>query len=126
MRIILGVQPTTHCKYLADDRDIKLQLHMRFVKCIYSAHQSPNFISNSYFRLALLGSRSNVSNNISIGTCTPLYRNVNDMLVDEETKSITNVIKELLYIKHCLIVSTNRFVLNMSEIDQIITQLYTE
>ena len=33
----------------------------------------------------------------NIGTCTPVYRNVNDMLVDEETKSITNVIKELLY-----------------------------
>ena len=38
----------------------------------------------------------------NIGTCTPVYRDVNDMLVDEETKSITNVIKELLYTKHCL------------------------
>ena len=62
----------------------------------------------------------------NIGTCTPVYRNVNDMLVDEETKSITNVIKELLYIKHCLRVSTDQFVLNISEIDQIITQLCTE
>jgi len=69
---------------------------------------------NLCFRLAPLGTRSNVSNNISIvcksfcmtrsniGTWTPVYRNVNDMLVDEETKSTTNVIKELLYIKHCL------------------------
>ena len=35
VRRILGVQPTTHCKYLhyiADDRYIKVQLHMRFVK----------------------------------------------------------------------------------------------
>jgi len=31
-----------------------------------------------------------------------LLLHVNDMLVDEETKSITNVIKELLYTKHCL------------------------
>jgi len=46
--------------------------------------------------------------------------------VDEEAKSITNVIKELLYIKHCLIVSTDQFVLNMSEIDQVITQLITK
>ena len=29
------------------------------------------------------------------------------MLVDEETKSNTNVIKELLYIKHCLHVNTD-------------------
>ena len=59
-------------------------------------------------------------------TCTPVYRNVNDMLVDEETKSITSVIKELLYIKHCLRVSTDQFVLNVSIFDQIITQLFTE
>ena len=39
------------------------------------------------------------------------------MLVDEETKNITNVIKELLYTKHCLRVSTDQFILNMSEID---------
>ena len=94
--------------------------------------------TNLCFRLALLGSRSNVSNNISLvcksfcmtksnsATCTPVYRNVNDMLVDEETKSITNVIKELLYTKHCLRVSTDQFVLNMSEIDQITTQLCME
>ena len=80
----------------------------------------------------------NVSNNIVIvckscgmtrsntGTCTPVYKNVNDMPVDEETKSITNVIKELLYIKNSLRVSTDQFVLNMSEINQIITQLCTE
>jgi hypothetical protein len=48
------------------------------------------------------------------------------MLVDEETKSITNVIKELLYTKHCVKVSTDQFVLNISEIDQMITQLSTE
>jgi len=141
VRRILGVPPTTHCKYLhyiADDRDIKVQLHMRFVKFIHSAHQSPNLISNLCFRLALLGSTSTVSNNISIvckscgmtrsniGTWTPVYRNVNDMLVDEETKSITNVIKELLYTKHCLRVSTDQYVLNMSEIDQITTQLCME
>ena len=49
VRRILGVPPPTHCKYLhyiADDRDIKVQLHLRFVKCIHSAHQSPNLISN--------------------------------------------------------------------------------
>ena len=83
----------------------------------------------------MLGSRSNVSNNISIvcksfcmirsniGTCTPVYINVSDMLVDEEIKCITNIIKELRYIKHCHRVSTDLSVLNMSEIDQIITQL---
>jgi len=53
----------------------------------------------------------------NICTWTPVYRNVNDMLVDEEAKSITNVIKELFYAKHCLRVSTDQFVLNMSEID---------
>ena len=141
VRRILGVLPTTHRKYLhyiADDRDIKVQLHTRFMKFIQSAHQSPNLNSNSCFRLVLLWSRSNVSNNISLvcksfcmtksnsATCTPVYRNVNDMLVDEETKSITNVIKELLYTKHCIGVSTDQFVLNISEIDQIITQLCTE
>jgi hypothetical protein len=62
----------------------------------------------------------------NIGTCTPVYRDVNDMLVDEETKSITNVIKELLYTKHCIGVSTDQFLLNIFEIDQIITQLCTE
>jgi len=69
VRRILGVLPTTHRTYLhyiANDRDIKVQLHIRFVKFIQSTHQSPNFISNSCFRLALLGSRSNLSNNISI------------------------------------------------------------
>ena len=41
VRRILGVPPTTHCKYLhyiADDRDIKAQLHKRFMKFIQSAH----------------------------------------------------------------------------------------
>jgi len=139
--IIQALHCTTNRKYLhyiAYDRDIKVHLYMRFMIFIHSAHQSPNFISISCLRLSLLGSRSNVSNNISIlcksfdmtrsniGTCTPVYRNVNDMLVDEETKTITNVIKRLLYIKDCLRVSTDRFVLNMSEIDQIITQLCPE
>ena len=138
---ILGIPPTTHCKYLhyiPDDRDIKVQLHMRFMKFIHSAQQSPNLICNVCFRMTLLGSKSNVSNNISvvcksfcitisnIYTCTPIYRNVNDMLVDEETKNITDILKELLYTKHCLRVSTNQFILNMFEIDQIITQLCAE
>ena len=48
------------------------------------------------------------------------------MLVDEETKGITKVIKELLYTKHCLRIPTDQFVLNMSEIDHVITQLCTE
>jgi len=88
--------------------------------------------------MTLLGSKSNVSNNISvvcksfcitisnICTCPPIYRNVNDMLVDEETKNITDILKELLYTKHCLRVSTDQFILNMFEIDQIITQLCAE
>jgi len=66
VRRILDVPPTTHCKYLhyiADDRDIKLQLHMRFVKFIQSTHRSSNLIYNLCFRLASLGNRSN---NISI------------------------------------------------------------
>jgi hypothetical protein len=62
VRRILGVPPTTHCKYLhyiADDRDIKGQLHKRFIKFIQSVHQSSNLISNLCVRLALSGSRSN-------------------------------------------------------------------
>jgi len=141
VRRILGVPPTTHCKYLhyiADDRDIKTQLYIRFTKFIQSAYQSSNLISNLCVKMALLGSRSNISNNISIVCkmfgmtrnniciCKPAYRNINNMMVDGDTQIITNVIKELLYLKHCLRVSIHPFVLNVSEIDHIITQLCTD
>ena len=141
VRRILGIPPTTHCKYLhyiADDRDIKAQLHKRFMKFTQSAHQLSNLISNLCVRLALSGSRTDFSNNISvvgksyvmirfnICTCSPVYTNINDTLLDEETKSSINVIKELLYTKQCLIISKDQFVLNMDEINHIITQLCTE
>jgi len=96
VRRILGILPATHCKhlhYIANDRYIKVKLHIRFVKFIQSAHQSPNLNSNSCFRLVLLWSRSNVSNSISrvcksfcltrsnSHACTPVCRNFNDILL---------------------------------------------
>jgi len=62
----------------------------------------------------------------NIGTCTPVYRHLNDMMIDQEIKSISNVIKELIYTKYCLKVSADQFVLNMFDINQIITQLSME
>ena len=55
----------------------------------------------------------------NIGTWTPVYRNINDMLVDKETKSIPNVIKELFYTKHChnnrhIILNNNQCFLSFS------------
>ena len=68
VRRILGVPYTTHCNllhYIAEDKDLKVQLYSRFIKFIQTLYNSNNKLSNICVTLALAGSTSHVSNNIS-------------------------------------------------------------
>ncbi len=71
VRRILGVPNTTHCNllpYICGDNDVNSQLLSRFIKMLKTTVRSGNIVSNICVKLAINGSRSNVSNNISLIT----------------------------------------------------------
>ena len=68
IRRILGVPNTTHCNILhliCEDIDITSQLYNRCIKFIHSIVNGKNTISNMCLRLAVCGSRSNLSGTMS-------------------------------------------------------------
>ena len=70
VRRILGVPYTTHCNrlhYIAEDKDLKVQLHSRFIPFIQPLYNCNTKLSNICVTLALGGSTSHVSNNIRNG-----------------------------------------------------------
>ena len=137
VRRVLGIPPTTHCKYIhgiAGDSDIKHKLYIRFLKFIQSLYKSPNVISQLCVQLSLRGSRSNSSNNMSL-LCKYYSLDRNSLLYcaanklkchqdDIHTMAITSVVRELLYMRDQSKFVTNNFMLNHDEIDHIINSLY--
>ncbi len=71
VRRILGVPYTTHCNllsYICNDDDVVTQLSRRFVKFVQTVHKSGNRVSNLCIKVALAGSRSNISDTMSLIT----------------------------------------------------------
>jgi hypothetical protein len=111
---------STHCKYIhriAEDHDIKHQLYIRFVKFIQSLHKSSNAISQLCVKLLLRGSRSNISNNMSL-VCNYYSVDRNNLLLcttnklkchldNDHTLSITSMMRELLYMKYHNCINVN-------------------
>jgi hypothetical protein len=136
VRRILGVPPLTHCNLLhciAEDNAIQHQLYVRFIKFIRSAYNSSNTISRLCVQLALAGSRSHVSNNITL-VCNNfnvsrydicIYKSYGHYLNVDATENTAkaNVIKELLFLKYYQDLSVESFILTRDEIDYMITSL---
>jgi len=143
VRRILGVPPSTHCKLLhciAEDKDLLYQLYTRFIRFIQSTYKCNNSISNMCLQLAFCGSRSHVSNNISIvcsffNIARDVYslnqftcNNYTPTILSDDSQIVNNahIIRELLYMKHISHLSMTKSPLTRTEIDHIINYICTE
>ena len=142
VRRILGVPYTTHCNllhYIAEDKDLKVQLYSRFIKFIQTLYNSNNKLSNICVTLALAGSTSHVSNNIST-VCSflniPRYDVCSNKIYkchiyntnpDEcEIQANASVVRDMLHMQHMHKVSITKPSLAIDEIALIIENICTK
>lgn len=139
VRRVLAVPNTTHCKllhYIAEDKDINVQIYERFIKFMQNASKCDNKLTNLCVKLASTGSRSHVSNNISV-VCnfynisrSQLCSDVShkQYICPDDAANIINaaIVRELLYQKHITQVSVDPFLLSQEEMDFIIVHLCTK
>jgi exonuclease III len=147
IRKLMGLPYRTHCKLLApicNDHDITTQLNIRLLKFIKSLSSSNNTLCNTSLKLALSGSKSNVSNNISLlcnsyAICRTRISNVkcvnthlnlihklkpvNDNHADGTTSVITDLLDMRFALNYCLGV---RVPLAMHEIMYMLNTICTD
>ena len=111
IRFVLGLPRNTHCALLPEicsDINVNEQLNIRFAKFIKSLYNSNNQLSRLCAQIAINGSSSNVSNNITVA-CKLFNTNRNDlchMKTDNWHKTrvnrndTSNLVIELLNIKY--------------------------
>ncbi len=133
IRRLLKIPNTTHSNLLpllCDDMNIDCQLHCRFKNFIKSCRNSPNNMVNTCVKLAISGSGSTCSSNISliswryrIPRCNIHLKNAQIILYyDDEIAIKASVIRDLMDMRHQLICHENNF-FDIDEITTIITTL---
>jgi hypothetical protein len=138
IRTILNLPPRTHSNLLhliCNDVVIETQIYLRFVKFFKSVIFSPNEIVFRCAMLALHGSRSSISNSLSLisNVCNTSRLNIahgncifESNTADGDNEAIAVFIQNLLYDRWftSLFPHSNAF-LNRDEITEIITQVCT-
>ena len=110
IRRIFNIPYTTHCALLNEicgDMPVQDQLYIRFINFYRSLLNSNNMLTRACANMALQGSNSTVSNNITIisrhiskSICEIV--NVHKPQFDDVTISDdASVIRDILYTKHC-------------------------
>ena len=139
VRYLLQLPNTTHCNllhHICDDNPVHYQLYTRFIQFLCNLINSPNSMTKLCATLALNGSGSAVSKNISLicnyfsidryAICSQKSRLCPKYIDEQETIAISNVIRELLYIRFLYFVRTPcNFVLSVSECKDMIVSLCT-
>ena len=134
VRCLLKLPNRTHSYLLpliCDDIPINVQLSVRFVKFFKSLYSSSNHITVLCAKLALLGSRSSVSNNLTyvselynVCRCIIPQTSNNIQMKDKsnmEGASIAELVRELLSIKYeNLFMPYHQIYIPSSDIDCII------
>ena len=114
IRFIFDIPRTTHCVLLheiCNDMSVQDQLYSRFINFFKSLINSSNVITNICANLALHGSNSIVSNNITIISkcmsvsrlCLALSHKLKQTIISDEA----SVINELLYMRYSLLYTPN-------------------
>ena len=110
IRYILGLPRTTHCVLLhqiCSDIPVLEQLYSRFINFIKGLNNSNNQVTNMCVNIALQGSNSIVSNNItivsnylSVSRYNIPYSNIHQIVRNSTVSDTAQVIKDLLDMKH--------------------------
>ncbi len=136
VRYILNIPYTTHCDmlpFICDDVPIYEQLYSRFSRFFVSLKNSDNIITRTCAALALNGSGSYASNNISL-ICEYQYIDRVSMSSTFIGKSNTNmnmvvksnVVRELLFTKFNLLFECHNNGFTQNECDLLINYLCTD
>ena len=134
IRRLFNIPRTTHCVLLneiCDDIPVHEQLHSRFINFYKSLLNSSNAITNTCAKLALHGSNSVVSNNITI-VCSRM--SISRFEISHVTKSHfhtntpisdeASVIRDILLMKHQNLFTCSSF-FNSDELDFMLKTLCT-
>ena len=136
MRRILNIPRTTHCVLLneiCDDMSVQDQLYIRFINFYKSLINSGNNITQTCAKLALQGSNSVVSNNITIISRHMAKSRFEITLVNKSHfhNNVTisdeaSVIRDILHMKHYnMFTPTCSQLLNQDELDFMLMTLCT-
>lgn len=136
VRRVLRVPYMTHCNLLpllCDDINIDMQVHSRIAKFLKTCIVSPNAMVSTCMRLAMSGSGSPCSSNISV--LSWLYRVPREHIISQSLQFYTvadvdlmikaSIICDLLYMRQQAFASLSDF-FSTEQIDFVINTLCTE
>ena len=138
IRKLLHLPYRTHCDmlpYIYDDLNASTQLLHRVVSFIKSVSTSQNLMTNMCYNLIMIGSRSNVSNSISIISAiwnTPRHQiinikhNLSPVSHDENIAINSSVIRDMLEFRFMNKFCPNNCIFDREQIELIIHCLCTE
>ena len=138
IRKLLHLPYRTHCDmlpYICDDLNVSTQLLHRVVSFIKSASTSQNLMTNMCYNLIMIGSRSNVSNSMSMISAiwntprhqiTNIKHNLSSVSHDENIAINSSVIRDMLEFRFMNKFCPNNCIFDKEQIELIIHCLCTE